>query len=38
MVAVTFAGAKLLKNEWDREFFAEQFYGFRLLATFGVWK
>ena len=30
--------AKVLKNEWNREFFSDYFYAYRAILTFGIWK
>lgn len=30
--------AKVLKNEWNQEFFSDYFYAYRAILTFGIWK
>ena len=30
--------SKVLKSEWEQEYFAYQFWGLRFLLTFGIWK
>ena len=30
--------AKVLKDEWDQEFFSDYFYGLRSFLTLGIWK
>lgn len=30
--------SKVLKNEWNQEFFSAYFYAYRFLLTFGIWK
>lgn len=30
--------SKVLKSEWDQEFFSDYFCAYRFLLTFGIWK